>query len=87
MFGEAFAFFAGNVIKLAETPEWAGASLAFMTTVDTKGQYWNSPPGSSKFGDDAFGREFTIDEPSIESRDDAKAAKFWALTEKLIASA
>ena len=58
-----------------------------MTTVDTKGQYWNSPPGSSKFGDDAFGREFTIDEPSSESQDGDKAKKLWALTEKLIASA
>lgn len=58
-----------------------------MTTVDSKGQYWNSAPGSSKFGDAAFGREFTTFEPSKESQDDTKAKKLWELTDKLLKSA
>jgi hypothetical protein len=72
------------VLKVAESPQWGGAALAFMTTVNTKGEYYNSPPGSSKYGDEAFGREFTVCPVSREARDDVKAKKLWELSEKLV---
>jgi len=75
---------ATNVLKVAESPQWGGAALAYMTTVDTKGEYYNSPPGSSKYGDAAFGREFTIYPVSKEARDDAKSKRLWELSEKLV---
>lgn len=55
-----------------------------MTTVGTKGMYYSSPPGSSKYGDAAFGREFTVDNVSKEASDDNKAKKLWELTEQTL---
>jgi hypothetical protein len=55
-----------------------------MTSVDTKGEYYNSPPGSSKYGDAAFGNQFTVSAVSKEAQDDAKAKKLWELSEKLV---
>jgi hypothetical protein len=49
--------------------------------------YYTSPPGSSKYGEDAFGREFKISQVSREARlssDDGKAKRFWELSEKLV---
>ena len=48
--------------------------------------YYTSPPGSSKYGEDAFGREFKISQVSKEARasDDGKAKRFWELSEKLV---
>jgi protochlorophyllide reductase len=79
-----FSFIATKVAKVAETPEWGGAALAYMTQVDTRGQYYNSPPGSSKYGDAAFGKQFTIYDVSKEAHDDAKSRKLWELSEKLV---
>lgn len=69
---------------MAETPEWGGGCLAYMVNVDTRGQFWNSSPGSSKFGDAAYGREFSPKEISKEAKDDAKARKLWKLSEELV---
>jgi hypothetical protein len=55
-----------------------------MTTITTQGQYYISPPGSSKFGESAFGNQFNIGKTSTESLDDAKAKKLWELSEKLV---
>ena len=55
-----------------------------MTEVETRGQYYNSPPGSSKYGDAAFGVQFTVTPVSKESRDDAKAKRLWELSEELL---
>ena len=85
MFTKVFDFVATKVAKVAETNEWGGASLEYMTTVDTKGQFYTSPPGSSKYGNDAFGREFKVYQVSKEAQDDAKAKKLWDLSEKLVA--
>mmetsp|Transcript_37296 Transcript_37296/g.90553 ORF Transcript_37296/g.90553 Transcript_37296/m.90553 type:complete len:487 (-) Transcript_37296:1643-3103(-) len=79
-----FSFIATKVAKVAETPEWGGAALAFMTQVDTRGEYYNSPPGSSKYGSDAFGTQFKVYEVSKEAQDDAKGQKLWELSEKLV---
>jgi protochlorophyllide reductase len=83
-FSSVFGFLATNVLRVAESPQWGGAALAYMTTVDTKGEYYNSPPGSSKYGEAAFGREFTIYSVSKEAQDNAKAKKLWELSEKLV---
>mmetsp|Transcript_37295 Transcript_37295/g.90544 ORF Transcript_37295/g.90544 Transcript_37295/m.90544 type:complete len:492 (-) Transcript_37295:1628-3103(-) len=79
-----FSFIATKVAKVAETPEWGGAALAYMTQVDTRGEYYNSPPGSSKYGSDAFGNQFKVYEVSKEAQDDAKGQKLWELSEKLV---
>lgn len=79
-----FSFIATTVAKVAETPAWGGAALAYMTQVDTRGEYYNSPPGSSKYGDAAFGREFTVYQVSSEAQDDDKAKQLWELSEKLV---
>ena len=71
-------------MKVAETPEWGGAALTYMTTVDTKGEYYLSPPGSSKYGNDAFGNQFKVSPVSIEAQDDSKAKKLWELSEKAL---
>jgi protochlorophyllide reductase len=84
VFTKVFDFAASKLFKVAETPEWGGAALAYMTNVDTRGAFYNSPPGSSKYGDEAFGREFTINPASKEAQDDAKAKKLWELSEKLV---
>ena len=55
-----------------------------MASVDTKGEYYNSPPGSSKYGDAAFGNQFTVTPVSKEAQDDAEAKKLWELSEKLV---
>jgi hypothetical protein len=53
---------------------------------DNGGLYYTSPPGSSKYGDEAFGREFRVSEVSKEARlsDSGKAKRFWELSEKLV---
>jgi protochlorophyllide reductase len=48
VFSSIFGVLATNIIKVAESPQWGGAALAYMTTVNTKGAYYNSAPGSSK---------------------------------------
>jgi hypothetical protein len=55
-----------------------------MTSVDTKGEYYNSPPGSSKYGNAAFGNQFIVAPVSKEAQDDAEAKKLWELSEKLV---
>ena len=58
---------------------------------ETKGGlYYSSPPGSSKYGNDAFGKQFDVGEVSKEAQrasiDDGggKAKRFWELSEKLV---
>ncbi|KAG7347498.1 light-dependent protochlorophyllide oxido-reductase [Nitzschia inconspicua] len=84
LFSSIFGVLATNVLKVAESPEWGGAALAYMTTVNTQGEYYNSPPGSSKYGEAAFGREFSIYAVSKEAQDDNKGKKLWELSEKLV---
>jgi len=84
VFTKLFDVAATNLFKVGETPEWGGASLAYMTTVDTKGQFYDSPPGSSKYGDAAFGKQFAPSSVSKEGQDDAKAERLWELSSKLL---
>ena len=75
---------ASKVARVAETPEWGGASLVYVAGQDTKGEYYLSPPGSSKYGDAAFGNQFKVLPVSKEAQDDAKAKRLWELSEKLV---
>ena len=58
---------------------------------ETKGGlYYSSPPGLSKYGNDAFGKHFNVGEVGKEAQraiiDDngGKAKRFWELSEKLV---
>jgi hypothetical protein len=75
---------ATDLVKVGETPSWGGGALDYMTTVTSRGQYYNSDPGSSKYGDEAYGREFTIFPVSQEAQDGGKAKRLWELTETLL---
>ena len=55
-----------------------------MTTVESKGKYYSSPPGSSKYGQEAFGNQFVVDQVSKEAQDDAKGKRLWDLTERIL---
>ena len=48
------------------------------------GQYYTSDPGSSKYGDAAYGNQFCVAQPSKEARDDKKAKDLWMLSAKLL---
>lgn len=84
LFVKVFDIAATNLFKVGETEEWGGSALVYTSTVDTKGGYYLSPPGSSKYGDKAFGNQFKLTEPSKEAHDDAKAKRLWELSEKLV---
>lgn len=89
MVQKIFDFAATDLLKVGETVPWGGAALDYMT-LDTNvaskgGLYYTSPPGSSKYGDDAFGNQFVVSQVSKEAMDDAKAKRLWELSEKLVA--
>jgi protochlorophyllide reductase len=83
-FTKIFDVAATDLLKVGETPEWGGTGLAYMTNVDSKGLYYSSAPGSSKYGDAAFGNQFHVVTPSIEARNDETAKRLWVLSEKLV---
>ena len=84
LFTKLFDLAATNLLKIGETPEWGGASLEYMTTMSSQGLFYNSNPGSSKYKDDAFGREFIPMDVSKEGKDDAKAQLLWELSEQVL---
>lgn len=88
IFTKVFDFAATNLLKVGESVHWGGGALEFMTldsSVRSKGGlYYNSPPGSSKYGDKAFGNQFAVTQTSKEAKDDAKGKRFWELSEKLV---
>lgn len=69
---------------MGETPEWGGKALAYMTTVNTSGVYYSSAPGSSKYGEAAFGNQFAPSSVSKEAQDDDKCKRLWELTEQIL---
>ena len=79
-----FDFAATDLLKVGESVEWGGGCLEYMTTVSTKGVYYNSKPGSSKFGNEAYGREFAPSQVSKEAQDFAKGERLWKLSEKVL---
>lgn len=80
IFTKVFDFAATDLFKVGETPEWGGGCLAYMTTVDTRGLFYSSAPGSSKYGDAAYGKQFNPFAISKEAQDDAKAKSLWELS-------
>lgn len=92
LFSSVFDLAASSLFKVAETPQFGGATLAYMTTVsDTSGKFFDSPPGTSyKYINDgndyagAMGKEFTPSPVSKEAMDAEKGKKLWALSEQLV---
>jgi protochlorophyllide reductase len=84
IFIKLFDIAATDLFKVGETPEWGGACLTYMTTMSSKGLFYNSQPGSSKYGDSAFGTEFVPMQVSEEGQDDAKAELLWELSSKVL---
>jgi protochlorophyllide reductase len=83
LFTKVFDFAATDLLKVGETPTWGGGCLAYMATaVTTQGQYYSSAPGTSKYGDSAYGKQFSVTPVSQEAQDEAKAIKLWQLTER-----
>lgn len=81
---QIFDVAATDLLKVGETPAWGGGCLAYMTDIQTKGLYYSSPPGSVKYGDAAYGNQFTTTTCSKEAQDDAKGRRLWELSEKLV---
>jgi hypothetical protein len=81
---QAFDVVATDLFKVGESAEWGGGALAYVTGVDTKGSYYSSPPGSSKYGAAAYGKQFTASDVSAEAQDNAKSKRLWELSEKLL---
>ncbi len=88
IFTKIFYFVATDLIKVGESIHFGGGALEYMTLSDSisskSGLYYFSPPGSSKYGDGAFGNQFGPTEVSIEARDDAKGRRLWDLSEQLV---
>ena len=88
VFTKVFDIAATNLLKVGENTHWGGGALEYMTLSSKVGEqgglYYTSPPGSSKFGDAAFGKEFHASQVSKEARDDEKGKRLWELTEKLV---
>lgn len=88
LFTKVFDFAATDLFKVGETVHWGGGALEYMTLDDGVGSkggvYYTSPPGSSKYGDDAFGKQFAMSDVSVEAKDEAKGKRLWELSEKLV---
>lgn len=85
LFTKVFDFAATDLFKVGESPPFGGGCLAYLTTLDSRGKYYTSPPGSGKYGDAAYGNQFALSNVSTEASDDAKAKRFWDLTESILA--
>jgi protochlorophyllide reductase len=91
VFSSVFNVATSSIFKVAETPQYGGAALAYMTMVDsTKGEFYDSPPGTSfKYAPEndykgAFGNEFNLAQVSKEAQDGQKGQELWKLSEKLV---
>jgi Dehydrogenases with different specificities (related to short-chain alcohol dehydrogenases) len=90
VFTKVFDFVATDLFRVGETVHWGGGALEYMAldakTVGSRcgGLYYTSPPGSSKYGDDAYGNQFTVANVSKEASDMEKAKRLWELSEKLV---
>lgn len=88
IFTRIFDFAATDLLKVGENTHWGGGALEYLTldsnAIGKGGLYYTSPPGSSKYGDAAFGNQFTITDVSKEAMDSAKGKRLWELSEKLV---
>lgn len=84
-FTKLFDVAATDLLKVGETPSCGGGCLSYMISdVADRGAYYNSAPGSSKYGSAAYGQQFAASPVSKEAQDDANAKKLWNLTEKAL---
>ena len=84
---QLFDFAATDLLKVGETVTWGGGCLDYLATnndVSGGGLYFNSPPGTSKYGEAAYGKQFSVSNVSKEAQDDAKAKQLWKISEKLL---
>ena len=85
VFTTVFDFMATSVFGFGETKSFGGGCLSYMaTSVRTKGLYYGAPAGSVKYGDAAYGNQFTVNEMSKEAQDDITAQRLWELSERLV---
>jgi len=88
IFTKLFDFVATDLVKVGESIHFGGGALEYMTLDDgvasKSGLYYFSPPGSSKYGDAAYGNQFTPTDVSTEAHDDAKGRRLWELSEQLV---
>lgn len=91
VFTKLFDVAATNLLKVGETTHYGGGALEYVALSDEAGEmggrYYYSAPGSGKYGDDAYGRQFAPSEVSkeaLESDASGKAKRFWELSEKLV---
>jgi len=87
IFTKIFDFAATDLLKVGETTEWGGGALEYMalsSDIKNGGLYFNSPPGSSKYGDDAYGKQFAVTQVSKEVREEGKAKLLWDYSTKLL---
>jgi len=85
---KVFDIAATNLLKVGESVHWGGGTLEYMildkTVASKGGLFYTAAPGSGKYGDDAYGKQFAPAEVSKEARDDAKARELWELSDKLL---
>ena len=83
-FTKLFDIAATDLLKVGETPPWGGGCLTYMIDgpITSGGNFYDSKPGSSKYGDDAYGNQFRISDVSQEAQDNDKAKRLWELSEK-----
>lgn len=91
VFTKVFDIAATKLLKVGETTHYGGGALEYLALSPKVGErgglYYYSEPGSSKYGDDAFGKQFDVSEVSKEARasdDNGRARRFWELSEKLV---
>uniref|UniRef100_A0A7S1ZYS0 protochlorophyllide reductase n=1 Tax=Ditylum brightwellii TaxID=49249 RepID=A0A7S1ZYS0_9STRA len=88
LFTKVFDIAATNLLKVGESVHWGGGTLEYMildkTVASKGGLFYTAAPGSGKYGDDAYGKQFAPAEVSKEARDDAKARELWELSDKLL---
>lgn len=86
---KVFDIAATNLLKVGETTHWGGGCLEYLCLdeevgIRAGGQYYSSDPGSSKYGDAAYGKQFCVTQVSKEARDDEKAKELWRLSSELL---
>ena len=90
VFTKLFDIAATKLLKVGESTHWGGGAIEWMALGEKMGEkgglYCSSAPGSSKYGDDAYGKQFGVSEVSKEAlaSDEGKAKRFWELSEKLV---
>lgn len=93
LFTKVFDVAATNLLKVGESISYGGGCLEYVALSEKVGEkgglYYYSPPGSSKYGEEAYGKQFTLGEVSNEARasDAGLAKRFWELSDKLVGAA